>query len=757
MLTLRTLLILLLLQVACCAVVSAQTWKIGVLVPLSGASAEKGEAITRSARLFVDEYNRNHQDSDIRLDLMIRDDFDDAEKARAAAAEMTRDPSVLGVMGHYHATPALATAPVFNEAGMPFLSPWVSNDDMLAANRSAFTVNVTDSDQGAYLATYLKEVLKKDKVLLIHNTGQMGNALKRAFLDKARAIGLTVSRILEVEPELSDPDWIRKNLPDATENAAFGAIVALTHSETGAVFLPQLRQHGLKQPVMAVFNWVSDKFIDMADEYTDNVHVVSPFMWEIANQNATRFFRAYKTRHGKKPSFAAVMAWDSLLLFAKSIENLTAANPSRPVTRHAIHDYLTGLDLQHAIEGISGPLYFKQNADMTARYVADYQARIHPGRDKPVITQTRSEGENRTIHRDLYVAQIVNDLFRLMPVQLVEPREEYVLEALDEGVTHGDLRVIDKTPYQVVKVLFVGTDVIRITDVNVKDMTWTVELFLWFKWSSELDSRDIDRIIAINAVNDKSDRSELFMENTAHPIKYRAYKKRITLNSAYNLALFPYDSQVLRLSLAHINKHSAQLLLVPDTRHMETLPVTDIKPQEWHYEGRDFYSDLYRYDSTFGNPDYRRHKGYKSPIYFSTINLDINLERIINPYVYTFFMPLLIILGINMMLVFWVPLDQFAPRINATLSALIGILLYHMTQKNAFPKVGYSMIVDKYFLLAYFFVVVMIFSNMAVQRMMSQGHKEQAKIWNTRISLSAVTLCISLYSGLTIWSLYLQP
>ncbi|MBM3203474.1 hypothetical protein FJZ55_06180, partial [Candidatus Woesearchaeota archaeon] len=164
MLTLRTLLILLLLQVACCAVVSAQTWKIGVLVPLSGASAEKGEAITRSARLFVDEYNRNHQDSDIRLDLMIRDDFDDAEKARAAAAEMTRDPSVLGVMGHYHATPALATAPVFNEAGMPFLSPWVSNDDMLAANRSAFTVNVTDSDQGAYLATYLKEVLKKDKV-----------------------------------------------------------------------------------------------------------------------------------------------------------------------------------------------------------------------------------------------------------------------------------------------------------------------------------------------------------------------------------------------------------------------------------------------------------------------------------------------------------------------------------------------------------------------------------------------------------------
>lgn len=160
---------------------------------------------------------------------------------------------------------------------------------------------------------------------------------------------------------------------------------------------------------------------------------------------------------------------------------------------------------------------------------------------------------------------------------------------------------------------------------------------------------------------------------------------------------------------------------------METSAITDIKPQEWLYEGREYYSDLYRFDSTFGNPDYRIKKGYKSPIYFSSINLDINLKRIINPYIYTFFLPLMIILGINLMMVFWVPLDQFAPRINATLSALIGILLYHMSQKNALPKVGYSMLADKYFLLAYFFVVMMIFSNMTIQRMMSLEKKRRGQ------------------------------
>ena len=744
---------------------SAQTYKIGILAPLSGPSADKGIAIRNSAQLFIDDYHRNHPDNGIHLELMIRDDHDDAEQAVVAAREMAADPGIMAVMGHYHATPALATAKVFNEAGVPFLSPWVSSTEMLAINRAAFTVNVTDADQASYMATYVSKVLGKDNVLLIYNTGSMGQALKEAFMHKAERLGLTVARTLEVEPEPSDPDWVKTHLPDTRENARFGAIIALTHSETGAVILPQLRQQGLQQPVMAIFNWMSDKFIEMDEQYTGNVHVVSPFMWEIANQNATRFFRNYRSHYQKKPSFAAVMTWDSLRLIANSIEAL--ARPDRPesVTRPAIRDFLTGMDLQHAVEGLTGLLYFRQDDAMTARYVNRYQA-SHPdpgNRPAPVDNVSAPlavaggvDASNRMIRRDLYVAQIVNGLFRMMPIQLVQPREEYLLEQLAEQIDKGTMRLIDHVPYQVIDVVFIGCDILRITDVNIRDMTWTVELFMWFKWSAGLDMKDIDRIVPINAVNDKSDRSELFMENLNNTIKYRAYKKRITLNTAYDLELFPFDSQILRMSLAHVNKNSRQLLLVPDTRHMETSPVTDIKPQEWSYRGREYYSDLYRFDSTFGNPDYRHSKGYKSPVYFSTINLDIDLNRIINPYIYTFFMPLMIILGINLMMVFWVPLDQFAPRINATLSALIGILLYHMSQKNSFPKVGYSMIADKYFLLAYVFVVMMIFSNMTTQRMMSQGLKEQAKQWNHRMSIAAFILCFSLYGLLTVWSIYRQ-
>jgi hypothetical protein len=97
----------------------------------------------------------------------------------------------------------------------------------------------------------------------------------------------------------------------------------------------------------------------------------------------------------------------------------------------------------------------------------------------------------------------------------------------------------------------------------------------------------------------------------------------------------------------------------------------------------------------------------------------------------------------------WVPLDQFAPRINATISGLIGVLVYHMSQKNSFPKVGYTMSADYYFLVAYAFVVSMIFNIIFIQTLQSGGKKEQAKAWNTRLSIGAMIAAIVIYLTMT--------
>ena len=752
--------------------VQAKTYKIGVLMPLTGPSAKKGIPMKDAVELFVEEFNKDSsKHNGTRLELVVRDDFDDPEKAKEAASEMVKDESLLAVIGHYYPETAVATAKIFHDAKIPLISPYVASKEMSDMSKWAYSLYVTEEVEGSFLAVYTKEVLKKDNVLLIYNTGMRGETLKQAFLDKAARIGLTVAQVLSAEREPQDKDWAAKNLPDVKENAKIGIVAALIRSETGVELLPQLRAQGIQAPVISTQSWTSEKFLAMDAKLTKDVFVASPFTWEIANVQASVFRKSFEKKFKFSPTVPNALAYDAALLLAKAIEALDVPGSKTPPSRAGIRDFLDNLDWHDAVEGITGMLYFQNKNDHTASYVAKYQEELKkqvaaagsaipvaPAADSskaPGVTKGSSHQDgpdrNKTLDRDLFVSAIEHGRLKVAPLQLTKPREEYILKELAERVKKGHITVVDNTPYHLIDVVFVGVDIVRINDVNIKEMQWDVDVFMWFKWAGDrLDVKEIEKIGAINCVKEQS---ALLKEDLSRPTKYRACKKRLTLTSPFDLSDFPFDSQTLRLQIAHLNKNSTHIMLALDSRHMEKSLITDIKPQEWTCRGRDFYTELYRYDSTFGDPDYRMGTGYKSPIYFSTVNLNVDIKRLLQPYIFTFFLPLIIILGI-ILLILWVPLDQFAPRINASISGLVGVLVYHMSQKNSFPKVGYTMFADYYFLIAYLFVITMILCIIKVQMMVAAGKKEEAKIVNRRLAIGAMVASTATFVFMTLWAIY---
>jgi ABC-type branched-subunit amino acid transport system substrate-binding protein len=716
------------------------------------------------------------------------------------------------VIGHYSPAAAMGAVKAYDAAELPCLSPNVSAPSVIGASKYLFSTNVDDRDQGGFMAAYLKEVLKKDQVLVVHTKDTFGVSLRDAFTKKAAAIGLTVRSVLAVDDEVA-PDIVAKALPDKDARAKIGSVVALTHSEQGLGLLPQLREAGIKATVLAPNTWTNPKLLEIDEKVAGEVFVTSSLLWEIANEKATRFADDYKKRHGAQPPVTAALAFDAALLVTKGFEALSApdkdakASKGRP-TRKGLRDWLAGLRWQEALDGATGPLFFDSSDDRTRSYVekfleeqrkdkeveaakkvaeaaareaeakadkpadkdakhgdkpaekagdrpaekvgdrpAEKDAKAHG--DKPAEKDAKAHGETApaaakdpkdakatepakvvatpsaspsatpsaapaatadakaepaegapshdedgTVQRDVFVSMIHNGRYKVAYTQLLEPKEEYILQELKERVKKGYVAVVDGQPYHVVDVVYVGIDIVKINDVNTRDMNWDADMFMWFKWMGDrLDGKDIDKIGVVNAVKEQS---SLLKEDLSRPVKYRAFRRRYTLGTGYDLAKFPFDKQSVTMTVAHGNKNSTHLMLVLDTKHMDDGPIDKINPQEWNYVGRRFFSNLYQYASTFGDPDYRRGKGYKSRIYFSTVNAEVELQRIIQPYLFTFFLPLVIILGI-ILLVLWVPLDQFAPRINACISGLVGILVYHMSQKNSFPKVGYAMVADYYF------------------------------------------------------------
>lgn len=730
----------------------AQTYRVGLIAPLSGDKADRGGALKNAATLFVEQFNAKHLDT--QLELVVRNDFNDPEKAVAVATEMVKDPTLLAVIGHYDTRVAAATSKVFAEAQIPYLSPNVSSSHLAAQNKWVFVLNLSDEIQGGFMAVYAKEVLKRNNVLLFYNTEDFGLSMRDAFMKKAANIGLNVQKMVAVDRgKPPTAAWMAQQLPNAADNAKFGMVVALTHSDSGLKFLPLLRDMGVGVPVLAANTWSSPKFLnqkEIDEKYTKDVYVTSPFLWEIANQKAAKFAQSYQYKFEQKPSTAAAMTFDAMTLFAHALETLLNANSSP--TRANLRDTIASIDWGNGVEGATGVLFFKNARDKTSEYIAAHEAKLR-GEPAPVISDVPA-AEQRVLLRDVFVSHIKDGRFKVASMQLLRPREEYVLRELEERMAKGYVMISDHQPYHLVDVVFVGVDVVRINDINIKDMQWDVDVFMWFKWAeNRLDPKEIEKIGVINSVKEQS---MLFKENLSGPIKYRVYRKRLTLTAPYDLSAFPFDEQVLPMSIAHINKNSTHVMLVVDSRHMDTSPINDIKPREWDYLGRNLYSDLYRYESTFGDPDYRLGAGYKSPVYFSTVNLEVGVRRMLKPYLYTFFLPLTILLSI-ILLVLWVPLEQFAPRINASISGLVGILVYHMSQKNAFPKVGYTMMADYYFLLGYAQVVTLIICIIYTQSLMSDGQKELAKKWNKRFSLGALVVVIGVYTLVTLAAMYYKP
>ena len=91
---------------------------------------------------------------------------------------------------------------------------------------------------------------------------------------------------------------------------------------------------------------------------------------------------------------------------------------------------------------------------------------------------------------------------------------------------------------------------------------------------------------------------------------------------------------------------------------------------------------------------------------------------------------------------------------TTAISGLVGILVYHMSQKNSFPKVGYIMTADYYFLVAYAFVVAIMICIIFTQTLMASGQKELAKRWNKWFNFCAIISVITVYAAMTLIAMY---
>jgi ABC-type branched-subunit amino acid transport system substrate-binding protein len=701
---LRSWLLILLLGLSACG--ERRTHQIGVSVPLTGDLRSDGTKLLQAMKLRVQEINEAGGVKGVPLELVVRDDAGDPARAKSIAREFAGRKQLVAVVGPVATSAYLEALPLYHQAKIPVISPIEASPRASKLSPYAFSMTYSYTAQAEFMAVYLREILQRDNVLVIHPTGVFGEQSREVFTAKATRLGMKVAKALPYDTvKHFGDDFVKQGL-SAEEKAQIGAVVIFSRAKLGVRLVRQIREAGMKALILGPSYYISERFLELPTWMTQDVYVASPFLYELASKKALRFQRQYQRRYQGKPNTRTPFGHDAITLIARGLEG-------QAPSREKLRAFLSGLTWQTAVEGITGPLFFKPD---------------------------------RTADRDEVVCQIKDGRWQVGFRQLIEPREPYVLEAVRRGQSPGNIKIIDGQPYHQTDVVMVGLDFLRISDVDTRTTQFEAEIILWLKWMSpRLNPDDID---IFNLVSRK-DRI-LLKEDLRRSVKYRAYRQKAVFDAPMNLEAFPFDRQTLPITIGHRNQPATSTMIVVDARHQDDAPITKIAPPEWEYRGRSASAGLFRHATTFGDPDYRQGRSYKAKVYFSTMNVEVKVKRLVFPYLFNLFLPLFIILGISC-LVLALPVDH-SQRIGANMTALLSVLVYYLSQKSTLPKVGYLMKVDWYFIASFLFVLALMVVNVVIVWFLATPErKPMAAKLNHWFAIICVPLLLIVFTVVTVF------
>jgi branched-chain amino acid transport system substrate-binding protein len=169
--------------------------KIGHVGPVSGAQAHYGKDNENGARMAVEDLNAKGVTiggKKVKLELVAEDDAADPKQGTAAAQKLC-DAKVSGVVGHLNSGTTIPASTVYNNCGIPHISPSATNPKLTQQGyKTTFRLLANDNALGAGLALHAAENLKLKKIAIIDDRTAYGQGVAEVFKKTAAAKGIQI-------------------------------------------------------------------------------------------------------------------------------------------------------------------------------------------------------------------------------------------------------------------------------------------------------------------------------------------------------------------------------------------------------------------------------------------------------------------------------------------------------------------------------------------------------------------------------------
>jgi branched-chain amino acid transport system substrate-binding protein len=169
--------------------------RIGHVAPLSGGQAAMGRDNENGARMAIEDLNAQNIEiggKKVRFELVAEDDAADPKQGTAIAQKLC-DAKVAGVVGHLNSGTTIPASKVYNECGIPHITPSATNPDLTKPGyKTTFRLMANDNALGSGLAFYAADKLKLKKIAVIDDRTAYGQGVAEVFKKTAQSKGVQI-------------------------------------------------------------------------------------------------------------------------------------------------------------------------------------------------------------------------------------------------------------------------------------------------------------------------------------------------------------------------------------------------------------------------------------------------------------------------------------------------------------------------------------------------------------------------------------
>ncbi len=317
----------------------------------TGATATFGVFQLRGTEMAIAEINAAGGLKGKKIKHINYDNKSDGDETLAVVNRLISQDKVVAILGEATSGRSKIGAQVAQQHKVPMLTSSATNPDVTKVGNYIFRACFTDPFQGMVMAKFMTENLKLKKAAILRDIkNDYSVGLSDIFAQKLKDAGGEV--LIDIAYQEGDIDFKAQLTAIKAKNVE--AIFIPGYYNEVALIARQVKELGMKQPLLGGDGWSSPKLYEIAKEAINGNYFSNHYTTESTDPKTVNFVKAFRAKYNEDADVMAALAYDAVYLMAEAIKN------TQTVTSENIRNELAKIKNFH---GVTGQMSMDENRD----------------------------------------------------------------------------------------------------------------------------------------------------------------------------------------------------------------------------------------------------------------------------------------------------------------------------------------------------------------------------------------------------------